>query len=55
MSTLEFEAENEYEEEFMEKEELLAILDQAFKDIKAGRVYPASELFKELEDEEEEK
>lgn len=39
------------EEEYISKEEILAGIDAGLKDLKAGRMRPIEELFKELEDE----
>ncbi len=38
----------EPEEEYISKEEILAGIDAGLKDLKAGRVRPIEELFKEL-------
>lgn len=39
------------EEEYISKEEILTGIDAGLKDLKAGRMTPIEELFKELEDE----
>lgn len=39
------------EEQYISKEEILAGIDAGLKDLKAGRMRPIEELFKELEDE----
>ena len=38
-------------EDYISKEEVLAMIDAGLKDMKAGRTRPAEELLKELEDE----